>query len=224
MPGVFLCLVMITSCFGGHEGTARNFDHADCANVIIDWIDALRFNGRDYVISTANRDVTFSTGTAVGRVQYNVAGNVCDPYYRMKDSDATFLEKGTAIFAVEGYDPELVLAAGGRIYEVRPEVGAVGRDQLPFDDGVERIRILGGFDGETEFGTVDDASLVDAFVEAALDATIDEEATTDWDYFLEFQMKDGLRFRRNYSSETGVLSGGIQLPDSAQQVIRDALK
>jgi len=223
MPGVFLSLALLTACFGGSDESPRTFHHADCSNVVIDWVDAFVFGGRHYVISPVNRNITFDTGTAVARVLYNLEANVCDPYYRMKDGDATFLREGTAIFAVEGYDPDLVLAAGGRIYEARAEVGAVGADQLPFSGGVVRIAILSQYDGKTEVAAVEESSAVQAFVDAALGAPVDDAADDSWDYFLEFELSDGLRFQRNYNSVTGVLLEGIEVPETGQEIIRAAL-
>jgi hypothetical protein len=179
--------------------------------------------GVRYYISPENRDVIARAGPEIARVQYNVRENVCDPNYRLKDGDATFLREGTPIHVVQGYNPRQVLAASGWVYEMRPEGGVVGSDQLPFDDGVERLAILSQVDG-SELASIDDPALVNAIVAAALQAPVEGGADRDWDYSLLFELQDGLRFRRTYNTATGYMREGVLLPEAARKIIRDALR
>ena len=56
-------------------------------------------------------------GPVVARVKFKVAGNVCDPNYRLKDGDAAFLDAGTPIYQINGQPAIEQLAArfDGRI-------------------------------------------------------------------------------------------------------------
>jgi hypothetical protein len=213
--------VMVLAWFGSPSERWSPTGEARCSNVVIDWVEAFQVDGVRYYLSPENRDVTPPHGPEVARVQYNIRENVCDPFYRLKDGDATFLKEGTPIHVVDGYSPEQVLAAVGRVYEARPEGGAVGADQLPFDGGVRRIAILSQFDA-SELASIDAPALVDAFVDAALDAPIQDDASENWNYLLEFQQEDGLRFRRTYNSATGEMREGIRLPEAARQIVRQA--
>ena len=221
--GAVAAAVMLWAWFGSPSGERRASGEANCSNVVIDWVEVFQVDGVRYYISPENRDVTPPEGPEIARVLYNVRANVCDLSYRLKDGDATFLKEGTPIHMVDGYNPKQVLAASGRIYDARPEGGSVGRDQLPFDGGVQRIAVLSQLDGAV-LTVIDDATLVSAFVQAALEAPVQGETAGDWDYFLEFELTDGLRFRRTYNSVTGNMREGVRIPEPAQQIIRDALR
>ena len=215
--------VMLWAWLGSPSERLSPTGEASCSNVVIDWVEVFQVAGVRYYILPENRDVTRAPGPEVARVQYNVRENVCDPFYRLRDGDATFLREGTPIYEVEGYRRSQVLVAAGRIYEARPEGGSTGADQLPFAGNVQRIAILNNVDG-SEVAAVEDTQDVDAFVKAALEAPVIGETAGDWDYFLEFELADGMRFRRTYNSLTGNMREGVHIPDSARQIIRDALR
>jgi hypothetical protein len=223
MAVAFAAVVTLWAWFARPSQDLTAVGEAQCTNVVIDWVQVFQVNGARYYISPENRDASPILGPEIARVQYNVRANVCDPYYRLKDGDATFLPEGTPIYVVAAYRPEQVLAAAGRVYEARPEGGVVGADQLPFRDGVQRIAILSNFDG-SEVAAIDDAALVEAVVTAALEAPVEGETGGDWNFFLEFQLADGLRFRRTYNSVTGIMREGIRLPESALQIVLDTLR
>ena len=223
MAVAFAAVVMLWAWFARPSQDLTAVGEAQCTNVVIDWVQVFQVNGARYYISPENRDASPRLGPEIARVQYNVRANVCDPYYRLKDGDATFLPEGTSIYRVDTYRPEQVLAAAGQVYEARPEGGVVGADQLPFRDGVQRIAILSNFDASEE-ASIDEADLIDAVVTAALAAPVEGETAGDWDHFLEFEMEDGLRFRRSYNSLTGNMRDGVRLPEAAQEIIRDALR
>jgi hypothetical protein len=222
--GVVVAAVVVWVWLASPSERLSPTGEASCSNVVIDWVEVFQVEGVRYYISPENRDVTPALGPELGRVQYNVRENVCDPFYRLKDGDATFLREGTPIYKVDDYDPKQVLATADRIYEARPEGGSVGADQLPFRDRVERIAILSNIDGKTELGAIEDARLVEAIVDAALAAPVQGETGGDWDYFLEFHLSDGLRFRRTYNATTGNMREGVRLPEPAQEIIRQALR
>ena len=85
----------------------------DCSNVQIDWVDFIQVGSTQYVAGPGDAPTLQASdlGPVVGHVKFKVAGNVCDPGYKLKDGDAAFLEPGTPIFQVNGHPASQVLAA-----------------------------------------------------------------------------------------------------------------
>jgi hypothetical protein len=73
-------------------------------------------------------------------------------------------------------------------------------------------------------GVIEDSAEVQAFAAAVLRAPVEDETDESWNYLLEFQLGDGLRFQRNFSTETGVLRQGVHLSESARQLVINALQ
>jgi hypothetical protein len=80
----------------------------------IDWVDFIRVGNIQYVAAPGS-PITLQQsdlGPVVAHVKFKLAGNVCDPNYRLKDGDTGFLEPGTAVYQVKGRPVSEVLAAG----------------------------------------------------------------------------------------------------------------
>jgi hypothetical protein len=79
--------------------------------VCIDWVDAIKINNKVYS-NDYRRVITDEKiiNKEIDVVKFKVAENINDPEYRLKDGDATFLEPGTKIFSVKGYDSDNVAA------------------------------------------------------------------------------------------------------------------
>ncbi|PGM57353.1 hypothetical protein [Bacillus sp. AFS053548] len=75
---------------------------------IIDWVDFVRVNGVEYngIQSGILANEEF-IDEKVGEVKFRVADHVTNPNYKIKDGDAAFHEKGTAIYSIKG-NPELI--------------------------------------------------------------------------------------------------------------------
>ncbi|WP_409341962.1 hypothetical protein [Paenibacillus sp. MBLB4367] len=78
---------------------------------IIDWADFLKLNGISYsgYWHAAVTDPT-KIGEKIGEVTFNVADNIHKSNYKSKDGDAAFLEKGTPVYAIDGYPDHEVVA------------------------------------------------------------------------------------------------------------------
>lgn len=93
------CSSMRTNPFKGHA--------------VIDWVDFVNLNGNSY--SGLGEGVLKNPGdvteVVVGEVQFKVADVVTNPDYRTQDGDAAFLDKGTKLYRVKGFDDEQLIAA-----------------------------------------------------------------------------------------------------------------
>jgi hypothetical protein len=211
--------MVLAGCSGAKDGPG-------CRNIVIDWVDSLQVNGvRFYDLYPNHEAEGLALGPKVGRITSTLNDTVCDLSYQMKDGDATFLAKGTRVYTLAGYDSAKVVSAAGRVYEARPGGGTTGADQLPFAAAsVQRVVLLSQIDGKTVMGVIEDSAEVQAFAAAVLRAPVEDETDESWNYLLEFQLGDGLRFQRNFSTETGVLRQGVHLSESARQLVINALQ
>ncbi|OCA83111.1 hypothetical protein A8F94_18455 [Bacillus sp. FJAT-27225] len=96
-------------------------------HVEIDWVDFIKWNGEEYngilegVISDSSH-----IGKKVGEVKFRVADNVSDTNYKIKNGDAAYHEKGTALYEIKGLPGYLAVKDseainGYRVYYARGE-------------------------------------------------------------------------------------------------------
>lgn len=112
-------------------------------NAIIDWVDFVKLDGRSYsgLHQSVIRNPKDITNQVVGKVKFNVQG-VSNPSYHTKDGDASFLQEGSKLYRVQGYEPDVLIAAkddttigGYRLYR-NEESGDLLRDwyeDVPLD-------------------------------------------------------------------------------------------
>jgi len=79
----------------------------------IDWVDFVQVGSTQYLAGTRTAPTIQESdlGPVVATVKYRLSGNVCDPNYRPKDGDAAFLDPGTPIYQIRGYQISQLLAA-----------------------------------------------------------------------------------------------------------------
>ncbi|MEK5389664.1 hypothetical protein NSQ59_04660 [Margalitia sp. FSL K6-0131] len=86
---VLLLLLTLSGCSAPHA--------------VIEWVDFIKWDGKMYDgIGTGVLADEKYLGKKVGEVKFKVSDNVNDPYYKMKDGDAAFHQKGTPIYAIKG--------------------------------------------------------------------------------------------------------------------------
>ena len=169
----------------------------------------------------------------------------CD--YRLKDGDASFLEAGTALYEVQGYKPEFMLAAASGFPFARdrgiPEERAVpyialivrgaerGSDLFDFDGKVTYVRLRGRSGDFVEIARLEGAREIAVLVKAVLDAPVKnrppgtgQSVVREEPVFIGFQLAHGIEVRRSYSLSTGELDPGIVLPQPARDIIYQALR
>ena len=198
---------------------------------IIDWVNFVRFGGITYIENdNSGRPLAESDlGPQVGTVQFKYEGNVHEPDYSSKhgkDGDAAFLEPGTVVYTVKGYQPTFRLAAhmGDRIalYEADTNPHAQkGSDLLDIGGKVTRIGVNSEQDGTTELGTITDPAQVDALVNMILDAPVDPDQSVmdGTGYFVVFYLQDGTTVRRSYWPQTAEMWRGIHPPKAVASAV-----
>ncbi|MEH7504395.1 hypothetical protein V7152_20670 [Neobacillus drentensis] len=105
-------------------------------HAVIDWVDFIKWDGKEYdgIYTGVIADEKY-IGEKLGEIKFKVADNVSDPEYKIKNGDAAFHEKGTAIFAIKGF-PNLIAVKtseaihGYKIYSAR----AAEKHQWRFPD------------------------------------------------------------------------------------------
>ena len=72
----------------------------------IDWVDFVKLHGKSYTgtFQSVIGDAAAVTPQVVGEVSFKVAEVVTNPSYRTKDGDAAFLDIGTKLYRVDGFD------------------------------------------------------------------------------------------------------------------------
>lgn len=97
-----LFIVLMSGCSNSIHG-----------NSMIDWADFVKLNGNSYTGLTGRviKDQNDITGKVVGVVKFKVADVVKNPKYRTKEGDAAFLEIGTNLYEVKGFQPNELIAA-----------------------------------------------------------------------------------------------------------------
>ncbi|TXK83727.1 hypothetical protein [Paenibacillus sp. N3.4] len=132
---ILIGLILLSGCQFG------NVHHT-----IIDWVDFLKLNGVTYqgAWNAALTDPS-KIGKEIGKVRFKLEGNVDNPNYKIKDGDAAFLEKGSAIFEVVGYPNREVIAVidplGVHGYRFFVDRDKQSNFVKPADEQVKKVRI-----------------------------------------------------------------------------------
>ena len=203
----------------------------------IDWIDFVQFNGIHYIAvdyfgGAAGRDlVEADLGPEFARVKNKYAETYLFFIPKCcRDGDAAYLDAGTLVYIVKGYNPEFRLAAyrDGRLilYEADTNPKAqTGADLLDIGGKVRYIGVNSAQDGVTELATITDPEQVAVLVELVLGSPVDQTHMTQVgiQYFIAFNLRDGTIVSRGYSPDSGELSRGIMLPDAFGITVEQAL-
>lgn len=197
------------------------------------WVDLVRIDGISYMANgyvTSGAPDSDDLGPVHATVEFQIAGRVHAPNYRVKDGDATLLEEGTPLFAVAGYAPTTRLAAvvsgGVVLYEAdRSPTARTGSDLLDLGGKVEAISVNSEVDGTTEFARIEVAATIAGMVAMVLEAPVDQSLreNTGERYFIAFHLNDGTRIVRAYWPASGELSRGMHVPEGLRWAVEQAL-
>lgn len=201
-------------------------------NAEIDWVDFVKFDGITYIADLQAAPLPeHALGAQHGVVRCRLSGNVSDPKYRSKDGDAAFLESGTPVYRVKGYDHRFRLAAhnGSRILlfeaDTNPKA-SIGADLLDLAGKVEFVSVGPREGGERR--VISETDQVQELIKLVLSAPTlppghrGGEATsggTVWT--VTFHFRDGTATARPYWPDTGFFwaGSGLRLPDRFREIL-----
>ncbi len=234
---VLLCTLLSTGCSTDSGASTPP------SSTSIRWAEVIKFDDITYLAthSDAGRPLKKEDlGPKFAEVKHRLQGNVDDPGYRIKNGDAGYLNEGTPVYEVEGYDPSFRLAAydgkAPKLYEVmmNPRAEEVS-DLLDIEGKVRHIGVNGDFDGTSrELAAIKDReevrSLVSMVVEAPLEVKPGSFDDNGKVYFLVFYLEDGTAMLQTYYADRdtmhlgGTTHLGITLPEEFQRTIERAVK
>lgn len=208
-------------------------------NAVIDWVPFVRLDGRTYTLlnfATFDEDearvAQSHVAERLGEVRCKLADRITDPDYRTRDGDAGFLEPGTALHALAGFDPGFRIVAltpdGARVHEAEPPpfLDAAREFYGDIEGRVAGIRVNSEEDGVTVLGRIDAPEEVSALVGALLDAPLRLAPRPDDGgvrYFLDFELEGAPRLSLVLFARDGVLGRGIRVPASFVDAIERAV-
>ncbi len=225
-----LPLLGLVSCtFPSNRSSSLN-----TSNTIIDWVNFIRFSGITYLVmstQTGRSLIESDLGSVFATVNFKLEGNVHDPNYQSKDGDAAFLDAGTKVYTVKGYNPDTRLAAKGNntltLYEADTNPHAKrGSDLLDIGGKVQYIGVVSDQDGVTELSAIKEPEQVQALTLMILNAPVDQNRPVSGNkrYFVALHLTDGTVITRAYWLDANELARGILLPDAFGHAIEATLR
>lgn len=139
MKGRVICVLAIILLLSGCSSMRHNLFGAQ---TIIDWVDFVKLNGKSYVglYDAVIQEPSDITDVVVGTVNFKVADNVTNSNYQTRDGDAAFLEVGTPLYKVKGYDNNEIIAAkddqrigGYKLYVQDDDVRSIRKHYMDLD-------------------------------------------------------------------------------------------
>ncbi len=207
---------------------------------ILDWADTVKFGGITYLATDdgVGRPLKEEDlGPKFAQVQHKLQDNVNDLAYETKNGDAGFLEPGTPVYEVRGYDPSFRLAAydayGGKtltLYEVMVNPKAEeASDYLDIEGKVRYIGVNGPRSASTELASIRNPKKVRSLVGMIMKAPLQAEPGSFGDenakvYFLAFHLEDGTASVQTYYADEGKMYFGITLPEEFRRTIERSVR
>ena len=185
----------------------------------IDWTTFIQFNNITYLAAPLPDSITITPEQLVpyDTVRFRLAENVNDPYFRTKNGDAAFLQKGTPVFSIKGFSPLFCLWAGGILFEADTNPKAKkGADLLDIGGKVDYI--------ETNMAvrnTIRNPEQVAYLVDMILNASVNQKVQPgERQIFIRFHLKDGTTVSRSFWPTQGQLHRGIMLPEEFWEILK----
>ena len=203
----------------------------------VDWIDFVQFNGIQYLAvggyfeAAGSRGlVEADLGPEFARVKNRLAATHLFVPQCCQDGDAAYLDKGTAVYIVKGYNPESRLAAyrdGSLVLfeaDTNPKA-QTGADLLDIGGKVQYIGVNSVEDGVTELASITDPEQVAVLVELVLGSPVDQThlIQANIKYLIAFHLRDDTIVTRAFSPESGESQRGIFLPEAFVIAVEQAL-
>lgn len=220
---MFCCLFIMAGCSNGQS--LQGFGQSRQAQSVIDWVDILRWNDTDYVNNYEVNQLKeeWATGDELGEVTFKMDGHA-GANYQMQNGDAAYLDIGTKLYEMQGYDPAFRIVADGKVYEVsHPEnVETIG-DFLDIGGKVERIVLQSSYDlsivGEFSQGRIDE--FVDELLALPYDPAVFDEMGSGPRVFFGMELEDGTMTRTVYYPESRVINYGAVASDRLAEILEE---
>lgn len=227
-------MISLVACSSDNNSSPSNDEGESKSGIIeIDWVDFIVLNDINYYRTYMDiyKLKKHKVGEVIGEVEFNVANNIDNPKYEVKNGDAAFLEKGTKIYKLKDYSTNFRVAVYTNnewiLYEADSNPKAqIGEDLLDINNKVTRIGINSETDGKTELATINDKATINELVELVSNAKVNQnnENYNGERYFIKFYLDDDSYVNRCYWIESGELSRGIMLSKEFGNIIKDFLK
>ncbi len=197
----------------------------DAATLQIDYIDFVRFGGREYIgeWTPARALPTVLIGQRVGTVSCTISQIKPAVDYRSKDGDAAFLPAGTPLYAVRGYPASARLAAprDGEYVLYEAKGATAVPDTNPFTvlrGKVKQIEVL-NLEGHV-LGDVTNKATVDELVTALATTKLRNVGKPSGakERYVQFVLTDG-SVTWAWDPAKANLGGMMTLPASANAVL-----
>ncbi len=203
---------------------------------IVDWADVIRFEGITYQAADSGVGRLLKEedlGPKFAKVKHRLQDNVNEPAYIIKNGDAGYLDPGTPVYEMKGYDTSFRLVAYDgkalKLYEVVSNMRAAEvSDYLDIEGKVRHIGVYGDFDGTRKLGVIREPEKVRYLVSTIMEAPLEVEPGSIPEdgrvYFLAFHLEDGTATVQTYYADRGMMYMGISLPKKAQQTIERSVR
>lgn len=223
MRVVFLVVILIglSGCSIGIFETIRH-----CPDGAIEWVDVLKINGITYRSTPEVSAGAIETEKLIGEVRYTLNEQACSDH-PLQNGDAAYLEEGTKIYKLHGYESSYRVSAGDLVYTVEenPSAETLG-DMYDIRNRVEHIRVK-NISVDHDFVSFSDQEIND-FIKEWLELSIKDEKETlekvepyDPDRLIvEFELKDGTFMKSLYWPEENIFDHGASGTERIQEMIQ----
>ncbi|MCQ6281624.1 hypothetical protein [Bacillus sp. EB600] len=207
--------------------------HKGCPDAIIEWADVLMINGINYQHPIPdqhdeNVPLSLKKGRKIGKVTYKMADHACKDH-KMKNGDASYLEKGTPIYDVKGYPSTFIVMADDKVYvaDRNKKVKTAG-EMYPLHGLVKNIHIE-----STEVGRrlhTLSAPSTNKFIHEWYQLKLEDYDTLykkkrfeGERVFLEIELNNGVSFRQVYWANTNTFNVGAVGNNDIKETITNEL-
>ncbi|HWI48221.1 MAG TPA: hypothetical protein VNU45_08385 [Rummeliibacillus sp.] len=218
---MFLLSILLASC------TYPIGNLGKCPDGIIEWVDVLMINGIKYEHhfpepTDESSNLNVEKGKKIGEVSYKMADNACSNH-KMKNGDAAFIEKGTAIYEVNEYPSSFLVLADNNVYVSKQNKKAkTAKELYPLKEYVKNIYIESTEDGR-RLHTFSPSSKKE-FIEAWNNLKVKNVDFSDKPIFLEIELKNGVAFRLTYSEKSNLFPIGVIGDKKIKEIIKKELQ
>jgi hypothetical protein len=197
---------------------------------MVEWENLIKFNGITYYADFDGYSEDF-VDKEYATVKFTLAPNIHYLGYKVKNGDASFINKGEKIYTVKGYKPEFRLAGYVDMAErmfcifesVENSKAKYGSDIYDLKGKVDFIS-LSTADHYNSPGVINDADTIDKIVDTMDKSRVIKRPKDlqDKSRLLVFHLKDGTYYKCLYYDNSNILikySQGVKLPDEFKILI-----